>query len=70
MKVTKLVEKLRKIYPESMIQIEACFESYKLHGTFHDPVDKYWRLYISDITHTERFKTFDALCKYVTEINI
>ncbi len=74
MKVTELVEKLRKIYPESMVDINASFISHPNSSNLNDPffmtVEKYWSLYISDITHTTRFHTFDDLCKYVTEINI
>ncbi len=70
MKVTELVEKLRKIYPESMVDINASFISHPNPLDPHEPIEKYWSLYISDIAHTSRFPTFDALCKYVTEINI
>jgi len=66
--IKELLEKVSKIFHDKYVNISVDFNKYHWNGPKDEKISVVWRLYISDRDEGGNFPTFDALKKYVDEL--
>ena len=65
--IKETIEKVSKIFPDKYISLDI---NYSIHTSNPKITEVSWRLYIQDREEGGHFPTFDALKKYVDELDV